>query len=702
MTVDRAALATRHRVVVRAIDGRSPLAVGNGEFACTVDVTGLQSLPDRYPLPDRYGQGTGTLLATMTQWGWHTVPARPEEAHGLAATLRRYDTAHGTADYVDLGGTLSATAQDGLTPTEEWLRANPHRLDLGRLGLWTADTDGEVRAADVSGIHQDLDLASGIITSRFSLRGRGFTVRTAAHPERDAVAVEITAEAGSAVGLALAFPYGSGAWGDAADWSRPEAHRTRLLPGRSGWRIERTLDATRYETRVWSPNAGACQAVYDGAHRVVVHGGTTHFACVVEFTPGNTRDSAGESVLTGEDVFGASASGWASFWSSGAAVDLSDSSDPGAVELERRIVLSQYLTRIHCAGSTPPAETGLTANSWRGKFHLEMHWWHAAHFAAWGRPQLLERSLAWYESVRPAARATAARQGLPGVRWPKQVGPDGAETPSDIGPFLLWQQPHPIHLAELVRRARPGDRDVLERWAPLVLDTAEFMAALPERTPRGFELAPPLIPAQESYAADRRRLRNPTFELAAWAWALQVADDWRRRLGLPERGEWRKVAAHMVPPHVRDGVYAAIDVPPYTVRTDHPSMLGALGVIPATPLVDSATMERTLEAVLADWDWASAWGWDFPMAAMTATRVGRPDLATRSLLLDRPKNHYLPNGHNRQDDSLPLYLPGNGGLLMAVALMAGGWDDAPALAPGRTPGFGPGWSVRHEGFVTLP
>ncbi|PGH46959.1 hypothetical protein CRI70_31165 [Streptomyces sp. Ru87] len=740
VTVDREAVVARHRVVVRGILGQSPLAVGNGEFAFTLDVTGLQSLPGRYPLPDRYGQGTGTLLGTMAQWGWHSVPPRPEQAHGLASVTRPYDTAHGRVDYVDLGGSLSATEQSGLTASEEWLRGNPHRLDLGRIGLWTADADGPPDPAELSGVHQDLDLATGIVTSRFRWRGRRFTVRTAAHPDRDAVGIEVTARDGPPVGFTLAFPYGSQAWGNAADWSRPEAHRTTLLrddgsagrdgsgpdPGSGsgsgvtdgpgpgpGWRVERVLDATRYAVRVTGPGLDARRT---GPHHVTVRGGPAGCSAVVEFVrdgaPGPDASAArheGAADGTGQ-LFAASAAGWASFWASGAAVDLSGSTDGRAPELERRIVLSQYLTRVHCAGSTPPAETGLTANSWRGKFHLEMHWWHAAHFAAWGRPGLLERGLAWYETILPAARATARGQRLPGARWPKQTGPDGEETPSDIGPFLLWQQPHPIHLAELLRRARPDDPGVVERWAPLVLDTAAFMAALPEHTTRGFELAPPLVPAQESYAADRRGMRNPTFELAYWAWALRVADDWRARAGLPRDGRWRRIAARLVRPRVRDGVYAAVDVPPYTLRTDHPSMLGALGVVPRTPLVDPATMERTLLSVLADWDWDSAWGWDFPMAAMTATRLGRADLAPGVLLLDRPKNHYLPNGHNRQDDSLPLYLPGNGGLLAAVALMAGGWEGGPGTAPGAArggvpggaPGFGRGWTVRHEGFVPLP
>ena len=53
----------------------------------------------------------------------------------------------------------------------------------------------------------------------------------------------------------------------------------------------------------------------------------------------------------------------------------------------------------------PPQETGLTVNSWYGKFHLEMHWWHAAHFALWNRTPLLEKSLGWYDRILPAARS---------------------------------------------------------------------------------------------------------------------------------------------------------------------------------------------------------------------------------------------------------------------------------------------------------
>lgn len=69
----------------------------------------------------------------------------------------------------------------------------------------------------------------------------------------------------------------------------------------------------------------------------------------------------------------------------------------------RRVILSQYLLIINDSGYIPPAETGLTCNSWYGKAHLEMHYWHMAWAALWGHPELLERSFDWYISILPEA-----------------------------------------------------------------------------------------------------------------------------------------------------------------------------------------------------------------------------------------------------------------------------------------------------------
>ena len=82
---------------------------------------------------------------------------------------------------------------------------------------------------------------------------------------------------------------------------------------------------------------------------------------------------------------------------------------------------------------------------------------------------------------------------------------------------------------------------------------------------------------------------------------------------------------------------------------------------------------------------------------MTAARVGRPDLAINALLMDVQKNIYLFNGHNYQDGRLTIYLPGNGGLLTAAAMMAAGWEGAPQI---HAPGFPQdgNWIVKYEGL----
>jgi hypothetical protein len=395
---------------------------------------------------------------------------------------------------------------------------------------------------------------------------------------------------------------------------------------------------------------------------------------------------------------------WHRFWSTGGAIDLAGSQDPRWRELERRIVLSQYLTAIQCAGRYPPQESGLTFNSWEGKFHLEMHWWHAAQFALWGRLPLLEKSLGYYDAILPKAKATAARQGYAGARWPKMTGPAGDESPSGVGPFLVWQQPHPIFYAELVYRQR-ADRATLERFRDVVFETAEFMASFPawDERARRFVLGPPLNCAQERYPKDTTI--NCAFELEYWAWGLGAAQAWRERLGLPREPRWDRVLKGLAAPIVADGRYLFAETAPDTYAsprwaTDHPSVVAMFGVLPGAG-IDRQAMARTVDWIQAHWDWPSTWGWDYPMVAMTAARLGRPDMAVDALLMDTPKNVYRANGHNHQRPGLTIYLPGNGALLYAAAMMAAGWDGAPE---GHAPGFPRDgrWLVKWEGLRRAP
>ena len=135
------------------------------------------------------------------------------------------------------------------------------------------------------------------------------------------------------------------------------------------------------------------------------------------------------------------------------------SKDPRWQELERRIVLSQYLTAIQCAGSYPPQETGLAYNSWYGKFHLEMHWWHAAHFALWNRLPLLERSLGYYQSILPRARGHGETPGLRGRALAEDDRSQrrGIAVAGRAVSDLAAAAPDFLRGAVLPRRTGPGD-----------------------------------------------------------------------------------------------------------------------------------------------------------------------------------------------------------------------------------------------------
>jgi hypothetical protein len=112
--------------------------------------------------------------------------------------------------------------------------------------------------------------------------------------------------------------------------------------------------------------------------------------------------------------------------------------------------------------------------------------------------------------------------------------------------------------------------------------------------------------------------------------------------------------------------------------------------------IDPETMARTFDRVTADLDqWGDLWGVDFPMFAMTAARLGRPRDAVDFLLAEHPNNTFRANGCNVMPGG-PAYLPGNGGLLWAVAMMAAGWDGGPDH---HAPGFpDDDWTVRYEGL----
>jgi hypothetical protein len=356
---------------------------------------------------------------------------------------------------------------------------------------------------------------------------------------------------------------------------------------------------------------------------------------------------------------------------------------------------------VNEAGSYPPQESGLFNNSaWSGKFHLEMHWWHGAHYGLWGRWPMMEKSLWWYHDILPKSKELAQSQGFTGARWPKMIGPDAEDSPSNIGPLLIWQQPHPIFYAELEYRLNPT-KATLEKWRDIIQQAAEFMASFAtfDEATQHYVLGPPLAAMPEN--TNFRKTWNPTFELSYWRTGLRWAQTWRERLGLPREQKWDDVIQKLAPLPQLDGVYLSQENMPdtYTKKNwEHPSLIGPGGMLPGDG-TDPAVMKKTVEKVWATWDWDKCWGSDFLMMAMAAARNGNPQMAIDALLHPSFKNAINKVGLST-GGPFP-YFPTNGGILYAVALMAAGWDGAPDRPAPGFPNDGT-WTVRSEGLAPAP
>lgn len=674
--IDRKALVTRHNVTITNKNIYGPAQVGNGEFAFGFDITGLQT----------FSNGANT----MSNWGWHEFPLpqgqKPEDFKGQV-----WDTQGRPVRY-----DIQNPDQPELT---EWMIRNPHRLNLGRISLLLQKKNGEAATLDdLQEPEQIMDLWTGIATSTYLIDGELVRITTTGHPSKDAISVKIQSKkvADGTIGVSLNFPFASmKEFSNGADWNSPDKHQTELVADKNKATFHRVIDAVTYDVRLsWDQSA---QIKRTEAHRYELIPDTKKQEINIVICFDKAPDKS--PLPTFEQTRKASIAHWAKFWESGGVIDLSASKDPRWKELERRIVLSQYVMAVNESGSLPPQESGLVNNGWWGKYHHEMIWWHTTHYALWDRWPLIDKMMKVFPNNLDTYKKKAAEQGYKGARWPKTIGGDSWwEWPNEINPLLIWQQPHPLFYAELDYRAHPN-KETLDKWKDVVSESADFMASYAYYNDREdrYILGYPLQVVGEN--ARPRMTYNPTFELSYWRTGLRIAQDWRKRLGLPQSPEYDEVLNKLSPLPVRDGLYVHWEniANMWThYNFEHPALIGAYGMLPGDG-VDIPTMERTLLKICDVWRFDRTWGWDYPMLAMCAARLGHGDKAvdfllnySKSFLFDE---HGLVGGVG---SPFP-YFPGNGGLLYAVAMMAAGWDGAPGM---HAPGFPQdgSWTVKWEGL----
>ena len=685
--IDRFALVNRHNVILNETDPLAPLSVGNGDFAYTADVTGMQSL-------EQYYYDNGIPLETLGTFAWHSFPKTGNLE--LENAMKASDF-HGRK-------IMYASMEKG--DAGQYFRKNPHPVPLGQISM-VRGSGMSLSVQEISQVNQKLDLWQGLLSSKYTIEGQPVSVETVSSPDQSTVAFSMrsTLLKNGRLKQAFRFPYAydlSIKNKPPFQWNNPERHQTLVISRESNKVVlKRIIDSTEYYVAVsWTGNA---KFESDGPHRFFLDAtGSDSIEIVCQFSPEPFKDIAPSFT----EIRKASASSWKKYWTEGGAVDLSGSKDKRASELERRIILSQYLMKVNYAGSFPPQETGLTHISWYGKHNSEVYWWHAAQFYQWNHTDLLEKSFNWYKAILPAAMKEAASEGFEGARWPKMAGVDGRTSPGGINPFIIWNQPNPIYLAELIYRKNPN-KETLKKYSNIVFESAAFLASYAFydiKTDR-YILGPPLKSVNEK--TDENTTQNPSFELVQWYYGLKVAQDWRVRSGMSRNEHWDEVLKKLSRPAIKDGKYLEMETDPdmYDRKGGYSSaMLMSLGYLPQTPLIDPKVMQNTFNTIYQRNGLKSFVSWSLGKGAMTAARLGDQNKAIDILCNTLPGAVFLKNGHvQRAKEPLacPAYLPANSAFLAAVALMAAGWDDGPEY---NAPGFPQDgtWTVKVEKMNKLP
>lgn len=240
-----------------------------------------------------------------------------------------------------------------------WLIQNPQRLNLGNIGFWFANSN--VTEGDLEKKNQVLDLWNGVITSTFVYNGSQVRVEVSAASESDAVMINVESELLSigSLGLFFDFPYSDVNKFDApfvGVWNASSKHSTLLDVTDNEAVIQHTLDDTSYCFTARWEGKGQVSGPKEGTHRYFLKTpGSSNLKMTGLFSNDASCSKAGNTSATSvADLADSSKMWWQTYWESGAFIDLSSVDSTNATELQRRIILSQYLLAVNSASEFPP------------------------------------------------------------------------------------------------------------------------------------------------------------------------------------------------------------------------------------------------------------------------------------------------------------------------------------------------------------
>ena len=342
--LDRHAIVSRHNISSENLE--STLPIGNGNFCFNVDGTGLQTF-------------TGN---TLSHWGWYSDPL--PDAY--------------TWDDVSPTGTFyrgKLTGGDQWPKDKElysWVRNSPHQMNLARVRFVRSD-GSPLDAKEITAHSRTLDLWSGIHTASFVVKGRETYVKTCVTDDvklDTTVALLINSDlvrSGELV-VQIDFPFPDltpGPWvGTFSDEKKAPFEITKDA-GNQTIVVERKLQNEyakgvvgnyTYVTRI-DVFGGSVEQIGNSSSIRVSGRNDDKLEVLITFDGGDylkypcDYSAFKTEPVRFEEAAKISHARWEKFWKSGAAVDLSGSSDPRWKELERRIVLLVALDPLLDVGS---------------------------------------------------------------------------------------------------------------------------------------------------------------------------------------------------------------------------------------------------------------------------------------------------------------------------------------------------------------
>ncbi|KAK7427227.1 hypothetical protein QQZ08_006340 [Neonectria magnoliae] len=208
----------------------------------------------------------------------------------------------------------------------------------------------------------------------------------------------------------------------------------------------------------------------------------------------------------------------------------------------------------------------------------------------------------------------------------------GRSSPGFINAFLMWQQPHPMYMAMLAYKTRPT-WETLKRWDLILEASADYMPSYAwfNESSGNYDLGPPSYGVTENTQPEVTL--NLAYEIAYWRYGLDVAREWKKKLGLRVPRHWTTIAENLASPPQIDSLYAVYDGlnaswwEDPALNGDPRSLVMLQGILPDTPAVDKEASRRTADKVWEVWTDKNIRGWGRPILAINSARVGNPERA---------------------------------------------------------------------------